>query len=102
MYHHAKNQLDSSIRSETRVGYPCLTRTTQKLVKKFLTFLNLHQHVKTQLILCIHSSIHLVTRVAAALSDHKHPNIFLSTLNFNYHHVKSRLFHQFVLEIYFI
>ena len=102
MYYHAKNQLDSSIHSETRVGCPCLTRATQKLVKKFLTFLNLHQHVKTQLSLCIHLSIHLVTRVAAAISDHKHPNIFLSTLNFGYQHVKSRLFYQFVLEIYFI
>ena len=75
----------------------------QKLLKCFLTFLNLHQNTKNQLISSIISSIHLVTMVATTISDHTHPNIFHKLFNFWYQPVKiykSRLFHSFVLEIY--
>ena len=42
MYKHAKNQLDSSIYLEIEVPCPLLNTTSQKLLKKFSTFLNLH------------------------------------------------------------
>ena len=52
--------------------------------------MNLHQHAKNQLSSSIHSSNHLVTRMAATIYDHIHRNIFLSTLNFCYQHVKKQ------------
>ena len=67
-----------------RVPCPFLATTTHRLLKYFLTFLNLHQHVKNQLSLTIHH----VTRVAATIFDHTHPNIFPSTLNFSCQHAK--------------
>ena len=90
MYLHAKNQRDSSIYSEIRVSCPFLTTNTQKLLKQFLTFLNLHQHTKNQLSSAIHSSIYLVTWVVKTISDRTHPNIFLSTPNFCYQYVKKQ------------
>ena len=52
----------------------------------------------------IHSFIHSpYDQCLTTISDHTHPNIFLSTLNFWYQHVKKyRLFHHFVLDIYLI
>ena len=44
--------------------------------------------MKNHLSSSIHSSIHLVTRIAKTISGQTHPNIFLSTLNFWYQHVK--------------
>ena len=52
----------------------------------------------------IHSFIHSpCDQCVTTISDHTHPNIFLSTLNFWYQHVKNyRILHQFALDIYLI
>ena len=60
---HAKNQPGSFMHLEIRVPCTFFTTTTQKLLKQFLTFLNLHQYAKNQLSSSIHSSIHLVISV---------------------------------------
>ena len=44
--------------------------------------------IRMQKISSVHSSIHLVTRLAKTICVHTHPNIILSTFNLWYQHAK--------------
>ena len=57
--------------------------------------------MKNQLNLSIHWSIHLVTRMAKAISGHTTAFFYQLLISGN-NMQKSRLFHYFVLEIYLI
>ena len=58
--------------------------------------MNSHQNAKNQLSLSVISSIYLVNRVATTISNHIHPNIFLSTLKFWYQQVKTTKLGYFI------
>ena len=75
---------------EIRAPCPFLTTATQKLLTLIVHFIEFPSACKKSANSSTHSSIHLVTRVATTISDHTHPNNFLSTLNFWYEHVKKQ------------
>ena len=58
-----KNQPSTFMHLGIRVLCTFFTTTTQKLLKQFLNFLNLHQFAKNQLSSSIHLSMHLVVSV---------------------------------------
>ena len=86
---HAKRQPGSFMHLEIRVPCTFLTTTTQKLLKKFLAFLNLHQYEKNQPSSSIHLFIHLVISVPQPFLTAPTPIFFFSTLNFWQQHVKN-------------
>ena len=86
-----------------------LTTFIQKSLKLLLAFLNLHQHTKNQFIPSTHSWDTVNFRVQ--WSGWPHPSLTMPTPKFFYQlliyvnlcqHVKIRLFHWFVLEIWLI
>ena len=94
-FQHAKNQLSSLLHSWVH-NHPEII----KVVLNFREFTSVCKK-STQF---IHSFIYSpCDQCATTISDHAHPNIFLSTLNFWYQNVKKyRLFFHFVLDIYLI
>ena len=59
-----------------------------KIIEVILNFSGFASAYKNHHSSPIISSIHLVTRAATTISDHTHPSVFLSNLNFWYEHVK--------------